>query len=50
MGTYEWPNGERYEGEWLNGNKHGKGTWTSKNGDKYMGEWDNSMAHGYGIH
>ena len=31
--------GEKYEGEWKNGEKHGKGTRTLPDGRKYEGEW-----------
>lgn len=32
-GVQEWPDGSRYEGEFLNGLKHGKGKYTWKNGE-----------------
>jgi hypothetical protein len=28
-----------YQGEWLDGMRHGKGTLTYKNGSVYEGEW-----------
>ena len=37
LGIYIWHNGEIYQGEWLNGFKHGKGQWTSPSGDMYVG-------------
>ena len=37
FGTNEWPNGDRYEGEWLNDNPHGKGYKWHKNKDEYHG-------------
>jgi len=47
-GIYVYPNGDIYEGEWLNNQRHGKGTMTyegnaSLQGDMYghvfMGKW-----------
>ena len=43
------PNGNRYFGEVLNGEKHGNGTFIDKNGDKYVGEWKNDKMHGRGV-
>ena len=39
QGTYIYPNGEKYEGDWKNGKYHGQGTYTSKDGEKFVGEW-----------
>ena len=39
QGTYIYPNGEKYEGDWKNGKYHGHGTFTSFDGDKYVGEF-----------
>jgi len=39
VGKYVWANGELYEGEWVNGTKHGNGMWIGVKGDKYVGEW-----------
>lgn len=36
-GTYTWPSGDRYDGEWFQGKKHGKGSDFFSNGDKYNG-------------
>ncbi len=41
--------GNRYVGEVLNGQRHGKGTFFAANGDKYEGEWKNGQRHGKGI-
>ena len=39
-----------YEGEWLNGKKHGEGKSFSSNGNvSYEGEWLNGKKSGYGI-
>ena len=44
--TYE--DGRRYEGEWQNNMRHGKGTLTWPDGARYEGEWQNDKAHGKG--
>lgn len=41
-------NGDRYEGDWLDGNKDGKGTYTYVNGNKYNGEWKEDAVNGKG--
>jgi len=40
---------ERYDGEWLHGKRHGKGTLNWSNGAVYQGTWKNDMLHGMGI-
>ncbi|KAH3742505.1 hypothetical protein Pelo_16094 [Pelomyxa schiedti] len=37
-----------YEGEWNNGQRHGKGTWRSLSGTIYCGEWDHNVMSGTG--
>ena len=37
-----------YQGEWLDGMRHGKGTLTYKNGSIYEGEWQRGMKWGHG--
>ena len=45
-------NGSRYVGEWKDGKKHGRGTYTSGKGegegDKYVGEFKDGKKHGQG--
>jgi len=38
-----------YEGEWVNGMKHGSGVWKGLKGDSYIGEWKFGKADGYGV-
>lgn len=46
--TVYWNTGERYQGEWQDNKKHGKGTVVYKNGDKYEGDWAGDLRHGLG--
>ncbi|GFH30673.1 MORN repeat-containing protein 3, partial [Haematococcus lacustris] len=46
--TVYWVSGERYQGEWSDNKRHGKGTVVYKNGDKYEGDWANGLRHGLG--
>ena len=39
QGTYIYPNGEKYVGEYNDGKFNGQGTFTSFDGDKYVGEF-----------
>jgi hypothetical protein len=36
-GTFEWENGEIFEGNWKKGLKNGQGKWSSPKGDYYEG-------------
>ena len=38
-GTFTWPDGRKYEGEYLNDKKHGLGKFTHADGSKYNGNW-----------
>lgn len=40
--------GDRYEGEWKGGRRHGYGTETWINGVKYEGEWRDGKRQGFG--
>ncbi|CAI2378852.1 unnamed protein product [Moneuplotes crassus] len=52
-GTYEWLShdgkGDRYVGDWVNGNMEGYGIYYYENGDKYEGEWMKDNKHGLGV-
>ena len=48
FGTYTWPNGEKYVGEWENGERHGYGKFSYFDGDVYVGEWRLGQHHGHG--
>lgn len=45
---YSWPNGDRYDGEWLGDLMDGTGTWTGAGGDRYEGGWKAGERHGQG--
>jgi hypothetical protein len=38
-GTYYWPDGQKYEGEFVADKKNGLGLFSWPNGKKYKGEW-----------
>jgi hypothetical protein len=45
-----WADGDKYEGGFENGERHGKGVITFADGDKYEGGWENGKQHGKGVH
>lgn len=47
-GTYTWPNGAVYRGDWLNGCMHGVGTFTTVDGSCYTGSWAEDLKQGLG--
>ena len=49
QGIMTYANGDKYEGEWKNGEKNGKGVMTYANGDKYEGEWEKNSRQGKGV-
>ena len=42
------PNGDRYEGSFLGGERSGEGTCVYVNGDRYIGTWAKDSRHGPG--
>jgi len=40
----------KYEGDWMNGNKNGKGIYYHNNGNKYEGYFKDGKADGKGIY
>lgn len=48
MGTYTWPSGATYTGDWQNGCMHGYGTFRSADGSTYQGNWYRDLKHGLG--
>lgn len=50
QGTWRWPSGALYIGEFKNGQRSGYGYYRFKNKDEYIGDWDNNRRHGYGVY
>ena len=50
VGVYTYHNGEIYDGQWVNGMKHGSGIWRGSKNDSYIGEWKFGKPDGYGVH
>lgn len=48
LGTYLWPNGDKYVGEWKDGKRNGRGSFIWPEGDRYVGEWKNDKNNGDG--
>jgi hypothetical protein len=40
-GVFTWPDGRKYEGEYIDDKKEGKGTFYWPDGRKYDGDWFN---------
>ena len=47
-GTFKWPNGDQYNGEWKNEKPHGLGTFKWVDGTKYIGDWKFGLEDGQG--
>ncbi len=47
-GVFEWPDGTKYEGRWVQGARCGSGKITYADGVIYEGEWKNGLTHGEG--
>lgn len=50
QGRYAWPNGDSYNGEWLDDKRHGKGIDTYASGHRYTGEFADGQRHGQGTY
>ena len=48
FGQLQYSNNDRYDGEWNEGMRSGKGVHLFENGDKYDGEWANNIQNGEG--
>ncbi|MFZ9955185.1 MAG: hypothetical protein ACO3E1_03590 [Flavobacteriales bacterium] len=49
-GTFKFPNGDQYDGQWLNGKPHGPGTYLFVSGDKYIGSFFQGKRSGFGTY
>ena len=47
-GVKTWPDGRRYEGDFVDGHPCGQGKLVSGRGVTYTGAWKKGMQHGYG--
>ncbi len=47
-GTFTYPSGQVYEGEWNDGNRNGRGKQTFPNGEVYEGEFKDGRRNGQG--
>ena len=48
FGTFTWPDGSKYVGEFKDDKRNGQGTFTFANGDKYVGEYKDGQRNGQG--
>ena len=46
QGTLKWATGERYDGEWANGQENGIGTFTWPDGSTFHGYWEHGKKNG----
>lgn len=49
QGTFAYPDGSKYDGQFQEGKLKGLGTWYFTNGDKYVGAFDNNFPNGKGV-
>lgn len=49
FGSWSAANGNKYVGEWKNGNFQGQGTYTFSDGNKYVGEFKDNKLDGQGV-
>ena len=47
-GVFAYPDGSRYEGDFVDGKLNGNGTWYYPNGDFYAGQFKDNYMHGEG--
>ena len=45
-----WQHGSKYVGDFLNGKKHGNGTYNFPDGANYVGEWKDGYREGDGAY
>lgn len=46
QGTLKWSTGERYDGEWANGQENGIGIFTWPDGSTFNGFWEHGKKNG----
>ena len=50
IGTYKWPNGDVYVGQWKDGVMNGQGTYKFPSGDVYVGQYKDGVINGIGTY
>lgn len=48
-GKNTFPNGDVYEGQYVNGKRYGEGSYTWKQGHSYVGSFQDNQRHGQGV-
>jgi S1-C subfamily serine protease len=48
QGTYSWPDGQKYVGQFKDGERNGQGTFTFADGRIYVGQWKDEKRNGQG--
>lgn len=48
LGIAIYLNGDKYEGDFQDGERYGKGEYTFSDGRKYIGSWENDLFDGQG--
>src|ERR1039458_8535954 len=48
LSVFVWPNGDKFEGQYLDGIRTGKGHYWWASGDQYLGDWSDNQATGFG--
>lgn len=49
QGTFAYPDGSKYDGQFKQGRITGLGTWYFANGERYVGSFANNFPHGKGV-
>ncbi|XP_033102971.1 MORN repeat-containing protein 4-like [Anneissia japonica] len=49
QGTYTYPEGDEYRGEWLEGKRHGVGHLRLRDGSTYTGHFEHGLSSGTGV-
>lgn len=49
-GVFEWPDGRKYEGQYVDDKKEGQGNFFWPDGRVYQGGWKNGKQHGIGVY
>ena len=50
FGVYDFPSGNKYVGQYKNGERNGQGTFTWADGDKYVGQYSDDKRNGQGTY